>query len=64
MNDGATSRKATCPQCGRQFTYDSANEPSWHPFCRRRCQWIDLGQWFSGEHRISKDLLADDEHED
>jgi endogenous inhibitor of DNA gyrase (YacG/DUF329 family) len=24
----------------------------WRPFCSKRCQLIDLGEWFDEKHRV------------
>lgn len=63
MDDTADMETAKCPNCGRKFVYDPADEPGEFPFCCQRCQWIDLGRWLSGEYRISKDLLANDDEQ-
>jgi endogenous inhibitor of DNA gyrase (YacG/DUF329 family) len=60
MNDKPVTKQATCPQCRRQFTYSTADEPKWLPFCCDRCQWIDLGKWLNGEFRISRDVQSND----
>jgi len=40
----------TCPTCGAQTEYTSANP--YRPFCSRRCKLIDLGQWATENYRI------------
>jgi endogenous inhibitor of DNA gyrase (YacG/DUF329 family) len=39
-----------CPTCGKAV--DWTPEQKWRPFCSERCKLIDLGEWFSEEHRI------------
>jgi uncharacterized protein len=55
MNErsGATIACPTCKKKGNWF----ANK--YGPFCSRRCQLIDLGKWFGGEHAISEPLRAE-----
>lgn len=39
-----------CPQCGKPVPW---GEQSPHrPFCSKRCQLIDLGEWAEEEKRI------------
>ena len=64
MCDTPTTKRAKCPQCQLEFTYDPAKEPGGFPFCGSRCQWIDLGKWMQGDFRISKSLLADDDEQE
>jgi uncharacterized protein len=47
-----TPRKplATCPQCGKPFEWDRANQ--FRPFCSERCKLIDLGKWATEDYRI------------
>ncbi|HDK38493.1 MAG TPA: DNA gyrase inhibitor YacG [Thiolapillus brandeum] len=33
-----------CPTCGQPVKWESAS--TWRPFCSRRCQLIDLNEWF------------------
>ncbi|MEW5757043.1 MAG: DNA gyrase inhibitor YacG [Pseudomonadota bacterium] len=42
--------KVKCPQCGKEVPW-SPDNPT-RPFCSRRCQLIDLGEWASESHRI------------
>jgi endogenous inhibitor of DNA gyrase (YacG/DUF329 family) len=39
-----------CPTCGKSVEW--TEEARWRPFCSERCRLIDLGEWFSEEHRI------------
>ncbi|MCL4136270.1 UNVERIFIED_CONTAM: hypothetical protein GTU68_016589 [Idotea baltica] len=38
----------TCPKCKGNFQ----NTNSCFPFCSKRCQMIDLGNWSSGSYAI------------
>ena len=44
------SKKIACPTCGE--TVEWTDENPWRPFCRQRCQLIDLGAWADESHRI------------
>ncbi|GIK52261.1 MAG: DNA gyrase inhibitor YacG [Planctomycetota bacterium] len=45
-----------CPECGARFTFSSAGEHPWFPFCSERCKLLDLGRWLKGEYAITEDL--------
>jgi endogenous inhibitor of DNA gyrase (YacG/DUF329 family) len=50
-----TTRKqlvVTCPQCGKEHAWDSANR--YRPFCSERCKLIDLGKWANEEYRVEQ----------
>lgn len=47
---------ATCRVCGGAFKPDSPSAP----FCSERCRLADLGKWFSGEYRISREIKDTD----
>ncbi|PIJ49760.1 DNA gyrase inhibitor YacG [Erwinia sp. OLTSP20] len=40
----------TCPGCGKQVIWGTLSP--WRPFCSKRCQLIDLGEWAAEEKRI------------
>jgi len=42
-----------CPTCSKMVEWTSDNP--WRPFCSKRCQLIDLGEWASESHRIPGD---------
>ncbi|RCU49896.1 DNA gyrase inhibitor YacG [Corallincola holothuriorum] len=53
-----------CPNCAKAVIW--GNESKYRPFCSKRCQLIDLGQWADEEHKIATkednpmaDLLQD-----
>lgn len=49
-----------CPTCGKQVIWDELS--TWRPFCSKRCQLIDLGEWAAEEKRIpSQDDQSDSE---
>ncbi|NIF23137.1 DNA gyrase inhibitor YacG [Candidatus Pantoea multigeneris] len=39
-----------CPNCGKDVMWDELS--LWRPFCSKRCQLIDLGEWAAEEKRI------------
>lgn len=45
-----------CPTCARVFSYKKIGDFPHFPFCSERCRMVDLGKWFSEEHRISEKL--------
>jgi endogenous inhibitor of DNA gyrase (YacG/DUF329 family) len=54
--------KVNCPTCQKSVEYSPKS--SFRPFCSKRCQLIDLGQWADEKHAIpsnehQQDLLPD-----
>ncbi|MEX2524696.1 MAG: DNA gyrase inhibitor YacG [Gammaproteobacteria bacterium] len=48
-----------CPVC--KLNTSSISDKQWLPFCSKRCQLIDLGDWLDENHRIpEKDNEAQD----
>jgi endogenous inhibitor of DNA gyrase (YacG/DUF329 family) len=45
-----------CPICRKEVPLDSDNVP----FCSDRCRTIDLGNWASGEYKISSPIFDPD----
>ncbi len=43
--------KVDCPGCGKAVIWNGASH--WRPFCSKRCQLIDLGEWAAEEKRIA-----------
>lgn len=39
-----------CPTCSKEVIWDELS--LWRPFCSKRCQLIDLGEWAAEEKRI------------
>ncbi|MEB5707717.1 DNA gyrase inhibitor YacG [Pantoea anthophila] len=51
----------SCPQCGKVVIWDELSP--FRPFCSKRCQLIDLGEWAAEEKRIpSSDDMNDSEN--
>lgn len=42
--------KVNCPTCKKELEWSKDNE--FRPFCTKRCQLIDLGQWANEENAI------------
>ncbi|ETS33283.1 DNA gyrase inhibitor [Photorhabdus temperata] len=50
-----------CPICGKNVVWGEVSP--YRPFCSKRCQLIDLGEWANEEKRIpsqSEDSDSDD----
>lgn len=47
MND---ITRVDCPTCGQSVVWNEASP--YRPFCSKRCQLIDLGEWADEEKRI------------
>ncbi len=49
-----------CPGCGKAVIWNETSP--YRPFCSKRCQLIDLGEWAAEEKRIpsSSDLTDSD----
>lgn len=43
--------KVSCPTCGTSVEWSVDSEH--RPFCSKKCQLIDLGEWASEEHKIA-----------
>lgn len=39
-----------CPTCGKSVVWNA--QSLYRPFCSKRCQLIDLGEWAAEEKRI------------
>ena len=48
----------SCPTCKKSVEWSSENE--YRPFCCKRCQLIDLGEWASEGNVISEPALHPD----
>jgi len=49
--------KVPCPNCDKQVSWLPENE--YRPFCCKRCQLIDLGEWADENHKISQPMQKD-----
>lgn len=41
----------SCPTCGKPVVWGESSP--FRPFCSKRCQLIDLGEWAAEEKRIA-----------
>ncbi|RLM28123.1 DNA gyrase inhibitor YacG [Brenneria alni] len=58
MNNDVTTVK--CPTCKKMVIWNKKSV--YRPFCSKRCQLIDLGEWADEEKRIpSNDIVSDSE---
>jgi len=50
-----------CPGCGKSVIWNESSP--FRPFCSKRCQLIDLGEWAAEEKRIpaSSDISDTDD---
>ena len=46
--------EVSCPTCKKQVLWLPENE--YRPFCGKRCQLIDLGEWADEGHKISQPI--------
>jgi len=46
-----------CPNCQQKVTWQVESE--YRPFCSKRCQLIDLGEWADENHKISQPIQSD-----
>lgn len=53
-----TTRIVTCPCCGGDSLYSTANR--FRPFCSERCKQVDLGAWASEDFRMPTEALPQD----
>ncbi|WP_333499123.1 DNA gyrase inhibitor YacG [Kluyvera sp. CHPC 1.2972] len=53
--------KVNCPTCNKPVIW--SEQSPYRPFCSKRCQLIDLGEWAAEEKRIpsSGDLSESDD---
>jgi len=49
--------KVQCPTCDKAVIWQSENQ--YRPFCSKRCQLIDLGDWADENHKISQPMQKD-----
>ncbi|AHK19910.1 DNA gyrase inhibitor [Yersinia similis] len=53
--------QVNCPTCGKVVIW--GEQSPFRPFCCKRCQLIDLGEWADEEKRISSDTELSDSDE-
>lgn len=48
--------KVNCPTCKKEVLW--SKESLYRPFCSKRCQLIDLGEWADEEKRIKGESVS------
>ncbi|XKM13129.1 DNA gyrase inhibitor YacG [Orbaceae bacterium ac157xtp] len=48
-----------CPTCQKEVEWAVKNE--FRPFCSKRCQLIDLGEWANESHRIPTNEISEED---
>lgn len=46
-----TQIKVNCPTCKKEVIWNGSSQ--YRPFCSKRCQLIDLGEWAEENHVIA-----------
>lgn len=46
-----------CPTCHKEIEW--SEKSPFRPFCSKRCQLIDLGDWATEEHRIPDEDITE-----
>ena len=49
--------KVNCPTCGESVIWNVSSE--YRPFCSKRCQLIDLGDWADESNKISSPIMKE-----
>ena len=50
------SLNVPCPTCKKSVLWNESSE--FRPFCSKRCQLIDLGEWADEGHKISQPMQS------
>ncbi len=45
-----TAKELSCPTCQKKVLWN--DDYPYRPFCSRRCQLIDLGEWANESYRV------------
>jgi endogenous inhibitor of DNA gyrase (YacG/DUF329 family) len=54
-------KETPCPSCRKPVPW--SDESPYRPFCSKRCQLVDFGDWANERHRIPQeeaDVFSDD----
>ena len=49
--------EVSCPNCDKPVIW--CKESEFRPFCCKRCQLIDLGEWADENHKISQSAQSE-----
>ena len=55
----ASTRTLNCPTCGEKVIW--SDDYPHRPFCSKRCQLIDLGEWADEKHSIPGEPAMDED---
>lgn len=58
QNSASAPRQVTCPTCHKRVAW--IDTELYRPFCSRKCQLIDFGDWATERHSIPADEPPDD----
>lgn len=50
--------KVSCPTCNDEVVWQPESE--FRPFCSKRCQLIDLGDWAEENHKVSQPIQGNE----
>jgi endogenous inhibitor of DNA gyrase (YacG/DUF329 family) len=50
------SMNVACPTCKKQLEWIPEN--IYRPFCSKKCQLIDLGEWFDETRRLEGEVVT------
>jgi len=57
-----STRKLNCPTCGNPVQW--TDEFPYRPFCCKRCQLIDFGDWAGEKHSIPGEPASNPEQDE
>ncbi len=57
-------KKYQCPICSDKIIVNDNVFDKYFPFCCKRCQLIDLGQWAASSYRVPGTQVSEIEEED
>ncbi|TWT57542.1 zinc-binding protein [Thalassoglobus neptunius] len=48
--------RLTCPICKNDLPVEIDGDSALFPFCSKRCKYVDLNRWMTGEYMVVEDL--------
>ena len=60
----STTKQVNCPNCKKPVPWVEAEK--YRPFCSRKCQLLDFGDWAAEKHRIPAEepgIFSEDDQE-
>ena len=58
-NTSNNIKQVNCPGCQKIVHWNEANP--YRPFCSKKCQLLDFGEWANENHVISEEMTQDTE---